>query len=401
MLEIYNNPVAIEPLIPIAERGRLAELSFEILQESGRLSGLVRSPWFFQEVASVVRGMNCYYSNLIEGHRTSPRDIERAMARNFAGDSRERANQLLAFAHMEVERELVELWEQGGVDVYSVEFICEIHRRFYERLPEEFRMARTATGVAYQIVPGTLRNFMVDVGRHTPPHFEALGSFLGRFRDFYSSPAIPKTECLVAVAAAHHRLAWIHPFGDGNGRVARLHSQALLAHYGVAGLGLWTLSRGLARRRGDYYRFLEMADRGRVNDYDGRGNLSDAGLGAFCVFFLETMLDQVRFMGSVLDISQLRARVKRYFQFLEGESYREAFAGIMRVLVDEGEIPRSRVREITGKGATVVAEIVKRGLEVGYFCSPSPKGLLRVAFPEQMREALFPKLYFPAGSNEP
>ena len=386
--------------MPHAARGRLAELSFEILQESGRLAGLVRSRWVFQEVAAVVRGMNCYYSNLIEGHRTSPRDIERAMAKDFSGDLTERANQLLAFAHMEVERELVERLEQGGVDVYSVEFVCEIHRRFYERLPEEFRMARTATGVAYQIIPGTLRNFMVDVGRHTPPHFAAVGSFLGRFRDFYSSPGIPKTECVVAVAAAHHRLAWIHPFGDGNGRVARLHSQALLAHYEVAGLGLWTLSRGLARRRGDYYRFLEMADRGRVNDYDGRGNLSDAGLGAFCVFFLETMLDQVRFMGSVLDISLLRARVERYFQFLEGESYREAFAGIVRVLVDEGEIPRSRVREITGKGATVVAEIVKRGLEVGYFCSPSPKGVLRVAFPEGMREAFFPKLYFPAGNNE-
>lgn len=400
MSEIYSDPSAIEPLMPQAGRGRLAELSFEILQESGRLAGLVRSRWVFQEVASVVRGMNCYYSNLIEGHRTSPRDIERAMAKDFSGDLTERANQLLAFAHMEVERELVELWDQGGVDVYSVEFICEIHRRFYERLPEEFRMARTATGVAYQIVPGTLRNFMVDVGLHTPPHFEAVGSFLGRFRDFYSLPAIPKTECLVAVAAAHHRLVWIHPFGDGNGRVARLHSQALLARNGVAGLGLWTLSRGLARRRGDYYRFLEMADRGRVNDYDGRGNLSDAGLGAFCVFFLETMLDQVRFMGSVLDITQLRARVERYFQFLEGGPYREAFAGIVRVLVDEGEIPRSRVREITGKGATVVAEIVRRGLEVGYFCSPSPKGVLRVAFPEGMREALFPKLYFPAGNNE-
>jgi Fic family protein len=400
MSEVYSNPSAMEPLMPIAERGRLAELSFEILQESGRLSGMVRSPWVFQEVASVVRGMNCYYSNLIEGHRTSPRDIERAMARDFAGDSTERANQLLAFAHMEVERELVELWEQGGEDVYSAEFVCEIHRRFYERLPEEFRMARTAGGVAYQIIPGTLRNFMVDVGRHTPPHFEAVGSFLERFRDFYSSPAIPKTECLVAVAAAHHRLAWIHPFGDGNGRVARLHSQALLAHYGLAGLGLWTLSRGLARRRGDYYRFLEMADRGRVNDYDGRGNLSDAGLGAFCVFFLETILDQIRFMGSVLDISQLRSRVERYFQFLEGESYREFFAGIVRVLVDEGEIPRSRVREITGKGATVAAEIVRKGLEAGYFCSPTPKGVLRVAFPEQMREALFPKLYFPGGIEE-
>jgi hypothetical protein len=84
------------------------------------------------------------------------------------------------------------------------------------------------------------------------------------------------------------------------------------------------------------------------------------------VFFLETILDQVRFMGSVLDISQLR----------------------------------SRVREITGKGATVAAEIVRKGLEAGYFCSPSPKGVLRVAFPEQMREALFPKLYFPGGSEE-
>ena len=106
MSEVYSNPSAMEPLMPLAERGRLAELSFEILQESGRLSGMVRSPWVFQEVASVVRGMNCYYSNVIEGHRTSPRDIERAMARDFAGDSRERASQLLAFAHMEVEREL-------------------------------------------------------------------------------------------------------------------------------------------------------------------------------------------------------------------------------------------------------------------------------------------------------
>jgi len=400
MLEVYNNPVAMEPLMPLVERGHLAELSFEILQESGRLAGRVRSPWVFQEVASVVRGMNCYYSNMIEGHRTSPRDIERAMARDFSGDSAERSNQLLAFAHMEVERELGGLLERGGVDVYSGEFLCEIHRRFYERLPEEFRTARTAAGGAYQIVPGTLRDFMVDVGRHTPPHFEAVGSFLGRFRDFYSSPAIPKTECLMAVAAAHHRLAWIHPFGDGNGRVARLHSQALLAHYGVAGLGLWTLSRGVARRRADYYRFLDMADRRRVNDYDGRGNLSDAGLGAFCVFFLETLLDQIRFMGSVLDISNLRLRVERYFQFMERESYRDAFAAIVRVLVDEGEIPRSRVREITGKGATVVAEIVRRGLEAGYFRSPSPKGVLRVAFPERMREALFPKLYFPAGSEE-
>jgi Fic family protein len=395
MLESYTNPAAMEPMLPAANRERLAGLAFEILQESGRLSGMVRSPWVYQEVVNLVRGMNCYYSNLIEGHRTSPRDIERAMARDFSDQPGERANQLLAFAHMEVERELEEMLE-GGRDVYSTEFVCDIHRRFYERLPEEFQIARSVSGASYRIVPGSLRDFMVDVGRHTPPHFEALGAFLKRFRDVYSSLEFPGTECLVVVAAAHHRLAWIHPFGDGNGRVVRLHSQALLRHYGVAGLGLWTLSRGMARRRGDYYRYLEMADRERVNDFDGRGNLSDPGLGAFCVFFLETMLDQVRFMGGVLDVSQLRTRVERYFQYSEEENHRQAFASILRVLVDEGEIPRARVREITGKGATVAADIVKKGLEAGYFRSPSPKGVLRVAFPEKMREVLFPKLYFSA-----
>ena len=105
------------------------------------------------------------------------------------------------------------------------------------------------------------------------------------------------------------------------------------------------------------------------------------------------MLDQIRFMESVLDISQLRSRVARYFQYEEVESHRESLAAIVHVLVDEGEISRSRVRDITGKGATVVAEIVKSGLDAGYFSSPSPKGVLRVAFPEKMREALFPKLY--------
>jgi Fic family protein len=89
------------------------------------------------------------------------------------------------------------------------------------------------------------------------------------------------------IAAAHHRLAWIHPFGDGNGRVVRLHSHALLIRHGLAGHGLWTLSRGLARQRQRYYAALEAADRGRRNDLDGRGNLSDAALADFCVFFLD------------------------------------------------------------------------------------------------------------------
>ncbi len=66
---------------------------------------------------------------------------------------------------------------------------------------------------------------------------------------------------------------------------------------------------------------------------------------------------------------------------------------VARTLVDEGEIPRSRVQEITGKGATVSAEIIKMGLKEGCFETPSPKGPLRVAFPAKVHEFYFPQLF--------
>jgi hypothetical protein len=62
-------------------------------------------------------------------------------------------------------------------------------------------------------------------------------------------------------------------------------------------------------------------------------------------------------------------------------------------LVDEGEIPRSRVQEITGKGASVSVEIIKSGLADGYFETPSPKEPLRVAFPAKVHEFYFPQLF--------
>ena len=169
----------------------------------------------------------------------------------------------------------------------------------------------------------------------------------------------------------------------------RLHSQALLIQHGLGGNGLWTLSRGLARRRQRYFACLAAADRGR------QGALSDAALAGFCEFFLETALDQIQFMSGLLDLPSLRTRVERYFQFqaLHLQRYREELMRIVRALVDEGEIPRARVQVITGKGATVSAQIIKRGLEEGVFESPSPKGPLRPAFPAAVQEFYFPQLF--------
>ncbi|MFM1767943.1 MAG: hypothetical protein RJA22_472 [Verrucomicrobiota bacterium] len=394
-MDVHGHPSAMEPLLPKERGGRLAELTCDILKASGRLTGRVHSPIVLERVAELVREMNCYYSNLIEGHKTIPRDIERAMKRDFSHDEQQRENQQLSLAHIALEQLMGERLADRAVDVYSPDFVCWLHREFYHRLPEPLHWSRTRNGEAYRIEPGALRHFMVEVGQHTPPEFAALPQFMERFHAFYGAEPVLETHRLVVIAAAHHRLLWIHPFGDGNGRVVRLHSHALLARHGLGVPALWTLSRGLARHRQRYYAALQAADRGRRNDLDGRGNLSDAALADFCVFFLETILDQIQFMSGLLELPTLRMRVERYFQFqaLPLQRHREGIMRVVRTLVDEGEIPRARVQEITGKAATVSAEIIKLGLAEGYFETPSPKGPLRPAFPVKVQEFYFPQLF--------
>jgi Fic family protein len=52
----------------------------------------------------------------------------------------------------------------------------------------------------------------------------AVPRFLQRFEQAFGR--LGKTDAILSAAAAHHRLLWIHPFLDGNGRVARLMSHA-------------------------------------------------------------------------------------------------------------------------------------------------------------------------------
>lgn len=147
-----------------------------------------------------------------------------------------------------------------------------------------------------KIVPGELRKDQVRVGRHIPPDPADLPAFLKRFAEGYSSPHLSKLRKIIGVAASHHRLAWIHPFLDGNGRVTRLFSHALLRELDV-GSELWAVSRGLARRVADYKANLQAADEPRRGDLDRRGNLTMSGLVGFCAFFLTACVDQIDFMA--------------------------------------------------------------------------------------------------------
>lgn len=133
---------------------------------------------------------------------------------------------------------------------------------------------------------------------------------------------------IIAMASAHHRLNYIHPFPDGNGRVSRLMSHAMAWGVGVAAHGLWSISRGLARgldSRGEYKRMMEMADTPRQGDLDGRGNLSERALGDFVAWFLRVAIDQVSFMGSLFQLDTLTRRLREYVAQEDGLKPEAAF----------------------------------------------------------------------------
>lgn len=396
-IALYMAPAAMEPLFPGSLQGELAKLTCDILLCAGKLSGQIPAEITRKRIALLVRTMNSYYSNLIEGHKTLPRDIERAQRQDYSADPAKRENQHLTQAHIEVEEAMIErLHAEPALSIHSRDFLCWLHAEFYRRLPEDLHFSKDRSGRSYRIEPGALRTFEVDVGRHQPPHFGALPAFLARYEAFYSSAEILPTDQLVAAAAAHHRLAWIHPFGDGNGRVARLYSHACLIRRKVDGLGLWTLSRGLARQRQEYFQRLQAADQHRRNDFDGRGNLSDRALGDFSLFMLRTMLDQIRFMAGLLELRGLCQRIERHlvFERLHLESrVRDRLARLLKAALIDGEIARGAVPELIGSGETVARETIRLAVAEGLLDSPTPKGSLSVVFSAQTVESYFPQLF--------
>lgn len=334
-----------------------------------------------------------------------PRDIEPALRDDFSDREEDRRNQQLSVAHIRAETAMRQrLAAEPDLGVFQPEFIQWLHREFYAALPEDEWFTTSISGNRHPLVPGELRDHNVDVGRHTPPDHQALGDFMHRFAGFYSDADIPANARLIAAAAAHHRLAWIHPFGDGNGRVARLQSQAAMIRCGLDAEGLWTLSRGFARARAAYYQHLQAADQARAGDFDGRGNLSDAALSRFCRFFLERCLDQIDFMMDLIAPFNLIDRIESYLRFtrvdLETKT-REHLLRLLKALCLEGELARGAVPDILGLKGTAARVIIRRALDEELVRSSSEKGPLSIAFPHKVLDAWFPQLFTDLPAQEP
>ncbi|WP_342723749.1 Fic family protein [Bradyrhizobium sp. B097] len=385
----------MEPMIP-AESKDLTDLATDLVAKASGLAARP-SPALRGSIGNLVRSMNCYYSNLIENHNTTLIDIDRALKNDFATDPEKRNLQLEAKAHIEVQ-EMIDRGEGPG-SVFTTEFILWLHREFYSRIPEEmWWVENPQTRERVKMTPGELRTRHVQAGLHVPPDPDELPDFLLRFCEAYSTKMLSKIERIISVAASHHRLTWIHPFFDGNGRVARLFSHALLRELGI-GSELWSISRGLARVSAEYTASLQAADEPRRGDPDGRGNLTQAGLADFCRFFLATCVDQVDFMERLLEPSELINRMEIWTEEeIAAKRLSKGSWPILRLAVMQGEFKRGDASDITGYAERQARTVLNQLIDKGYLVSPTTRSPVRLGFPPDAVDRWFPRLYQPRAS---
>jgi Fic family protein len=403
VIELYTDPKAMYPLLPDDTNGTLAKLALELIEKSAKLSGILHVHTR-EAIADFLRPMNSYYSNLIEGHDTHPLDISRALNNDYSDDKEKRNLQLEAFAHIKVHRSITEKYAiDNTLNPYTADFIKTIHTEFYDHLPLELREVVSEEETPKTVLPGKYREGEVKVGKHIAPAASSVVNFMSRFETKYSETSKntnAKTTRLIAIAAAHHRFVWVHPFLDGNGRVVRLFSDACFMAEGLNANGLWSISRGLAKHRDEYRSRLANADLGRYNDYDGRGNLSNRFLVEFCEFFLKTSIDQIDFMSKCIDIDTMLKRIEGFSTLLETRGILSAKAKyILTEVFLRGKISKTDAMRITHTSDKTLKNIADKLIELGLLEArkeSTTKGIAMIyyaKYPINFSPILFPGLY--------
>ena len=370
-------------------RAALTDLVIELTKRSSSFRASLPNG-LAEPLAEFVRSMNCYYSNLIEGRSTHPIAIERALHNDFSRNREKRNLQLEAKAHIEVQKWIDE--GKLGDNEMTVAGLQEFHRRFTNLLPEELRWVKDpVTKEKKPVIPGEIRTHDVAVGDHVPISPGAVPRLLCRFEERYAS--LGTFDAVLAVAPAHHRFVFIHPFADGNGRVARLMSYATLRRTLDTG-GLWSVARGLARRKEEYMAHLAACDEVRRGDRDGRGHLSEAALVSFTRFFLGVCIDQVSFMEKLMQPKAFRARI---IDWAEEEirfgSIPKKGARVLDAVLFKGSLPRGEVHKVLGQSERSANYVTQALVKHGILYSPTARSDWQIAFPAKLAARLMPGMF--------
>ncbi|MGA4632912.1 Fic family protein [Pseudomonas solani] len=372
----------------------------EVARLDAQLYRMIPGP-MRQPMIHLLRQVNSFYSNRIEGNPTLPGDVLRAQQEAAAPDASEDILEIKR--HIDAQCRLSED-PISPVDICSRASILRIHREFYTGMPDKYLNLKYPSGEVVRLVPGEFRDREVTVGNHRPPSVAEMLSHMNWFEGAYRLDWIRgAVSPILAAAGAHHRLMWIHPFLDGNGRTGRLFTDQYLRASGLGGYGLWSINRGFGRNVEGYYEALKSADRARTSDFDGRGLLSGAGLLAWTKYFIETALDQLVYFTSVLEPKKLHGRIHAYFHMRASESWatrtgetvpklRIEAHQIYTALLTEGPKERSEIMGLTQLTEYQTRSLLNQMATEGLI-SLEPRRPVSLRISPDMVETFFPNLF--------
>jgi Fic family protein len=403
VIHMNERSFSFEPALPAQRLGELKDLAQAVIVASATLEGRIA-----RETAQILgdrlRFLNAYHSNLIEGHKTTIVDIEAALQKEFSQDEQKRYAQEICAAHVNAERALMQkMFSDPPENICSFDFVSLIHRTIYEQLSEKHQFTHSGSGFTkHSVMPGKMREDAVSlddgVTIHGPDTKDLPDTYL-TFSHLYNPAHFHGDERLIAAAASHHRMAWMHPFRDGNGRVSRLFSGLYLAGIGINKGNLWSLSRGFSRDKQWYMTNLQSADAP-----DGSGKAFDQAFFAdYCVYFMEVCLDQIAFMEKILALNRIDARIDGYIH--DRDKNRGALSPLdhragrlLKALFFQGVVPRGKAQSIMGmdnQSARHARRIVSQLVQEGLVVSDSHRAPLKIAFPSTVLRYYFPDLFGP------
>ena len=163
--------------------------------------------------------------------------------------------------------------------------------------------------------------------------------------------------------------------------------------------GIWSVARGLARTESVYKGHLAACDLERRNDLDDRGARGEEALAAFTKYFLETCLDQIRFMESLVQPDRLRDRILTWAtEETRLSDLPHKSSTVLEAILYRGELARGEVPELLGykerQARRVIATLIARNVIV----SGSSRTPLRLNFAAEFASRWMPGL-FPEGKN--
>jgi len=239
------------------------------------------APWIFFQLKNIFHILESVGSARIEGNRTT---ISEYIERKIENDERS-SERFSEIANVEAAMDFIEESISEGTE-FTHHFIRQLHQLVVGELSDEGD--RT---------PGAYRTWNVEISKsaHTPPDHIQVQSYMDEFLEFINQDGADKYD-LLKTAIAHHRFTWIHPFGNGNGRVVRLLTYALMIKYGfnVKDGKIINPTAVFCNDRDKYYEHLSEADLG-----------TDESLLNWCDYVLSGILEEVTKVNKLLDFDFL------------------------------------------------------------------------------------------------